>query len=85
MSAQKIRVVPREQRLRVTAKYAHETLQFGGNIFDFIQHLKDSHLTGEGTFRLNQGSEYGLEFDVRQLIPAEETEIAIDAELPSMP
>lgn len=78
MSAQRIRVVSRDQRLRVTAKYAHETLQFGGNIFDFIQHLKDSRLTGEGTFRLNQGAEYGLEFDVRKLVPASDNELDVD-------
>jgi hypothetical protein len=73
-----IKRIPRDQRLRVTAVFSHETLQFGGNIFDFIQHLKDSHLTGEGTFRLNQGAEYGLEFDVRKLVPSEDGEIAID-------
>lgn len=62
-----IKVVPRDKRLRVTAKYNHETIQFGGNIFEFIEHLKRERLTGKGTFSLNAGEEYGLEFDLRKL------------------
>lgn len=68
MSAQ-IKVVPREERrLRVSAKYNHQTIQFEGNIFEFIQSLLDQKLIGVGTFRLNRAGAYGLEFDVRKLV-----------------
>lgn len=67
MSAANIRVVPKDKRLRITAKFDHQTVQFGGNIFEFIEHLMKERLTGVGTFRLNQGAEYGLEFDTRKL------------------
>lgn len=79
MSAQ-IKVVPKAKRLHVSARYEHETLQFQGDIFSFLEHLMKERLTGVGTFRLNIGSAYGLEFDVRQLVPAEDSEIAIDRE-----
>lgn len=79
MSAQPIRVVPRDQRLRVTAKYDHQTLQFGGNIFEFIEHLQREKLTGIGTFRLNLGGVYGLEFDLRKLVVDGDGEKPLDA------
>lgn len=56
---------PVSQRLKITARYQHETVQYGGNIFEFIEQLMKDRKTGVGTFRLNQGREYGLEFDFR--------------------
>jgi hypothetical protein len=63
-----VRRIPRNQRLRITAQFQHQTLKFEGNIFDFLTYLADKRLTGMGTFRVNQGSVYGLEFDLRQLV-----------------
>lgn len=73
-----IKIVPKDQRLRITAKYQHQTLQFGGNIFEFLEHLQREKLTGVGTFRLNQGSAYGLEFDLRKLAVDAECEKPLD-------
>lgn len=67
MSA-KLKVVPRDQRLRITARYAHETVVYGGNIFEFIEQLMKEGRTGVGTFRLNQGQSYSLEFDFREKV-----------------
>lgn len=67
-----VRRIPRDQRLRITAKYEHQTLYFNGDVFEFLEHLMRERLTGEGTFRLNQGSAYGLEFDLRTLVPQEQ-------------
>lgn len=67
MSAQ-VKVIPRDERLRVTARYQHETLEFGGNIFEFIEHLMAKRLTGVGTFKLHLGGVRGLEFDLRELV-----------------
>jgi len=61
-----IKIIRRDQRLRVTAVFKHETIQYGGNIFDFIEKLMQEKRTGVGTFRLNQGKEYSLEFDFRE-------------------
>lgn len=69
-----LKVIPGGQRLRVTARYAHETVQYGGNIFEFIDQLMKEGRTGRGTFRLNQGRECGLEFDFREKVP----EIVVD-------
>lgn len=57
------------QRLKITARFQHEVIQYGGNIFDFIEQLMKDRKTGVGTFRLNQGREYGLEFDFRERVP----------------
>jgi hypothetical protein len=59
---------PVPQRLKITARYQHETVSYGGNIFEFIEQLMADRKTGVGTFRLNQGREYGLEFDFREKI-----------------
>lgn len=67
MSA-KIKIVPRDQRLRVTAKLQRETLRFEGDIFEFIRYLMDEGYTGKGTFHLNAGRvDYGMEFDLRKM------------------
>lgn len=66
MSAAQLKPVP--QRLKITARYQHETVQYGGNIFEFIEQLIQERRTGVGTFRLNQGRECGLEFDFRQKV-----------------
>lgn len=63
-----VKRIPREQRLRVTAKFRHETLRFEGNIFQFVEHLMTNRLTGKGTFTVNQGSVFGMEFDLRELV-----------------
>lgn len=68
MSAQRIRVVPRDQRLRITAKFQHETVQYAGNAFEFLERLMADGLTGIATVRLNRGKEYSLEFDLREAI-----------------
>ncbi len=66
MSAANIRIVPKDQRLRVTAKFNTQTLQFGGNVFEFIEHLMREQVTGVATVRFNLGREYGMEFDFRE-------------------
>jgi hypothetical protein len=59
-----------EKRLRLTARFEHETLQFGGNVFDFIQMIIDNGWEGKGTFSARKGSVYGLEFDMREKVDA---------------
>ena len=63
-----VRRIPRDQRLRVTAKFQHETLRYEGDIFQFVEELITKRLTGKGTFTLNQGGVVGLEFDLRHLV-----------------
>lgn len=63
-----IKRIPRDQRLRITAKYRHETLQFQGDVFQFIQYIQERRLTGKGEFTANQGAVLGLHFDLRELI-----------------
>lgn len=63
-----IKRIPRDQRLRITAKFAHETLRFEGDVFQFLEHLMANRLTGKGTFTVNQGSVFGMEFDLRQMV-----------------
>lgn len=76
------KIIPKDKRLRISARYEHETLQFQGNIFEFIQYLVDRRLVGKGTFRIRSAGEiYGLEFDARQLVSAVEDQNAIDAKL----
>jgi hypothetical protein len=65
MSAQ-IKIVPKDQRLRVTAKFKTETLQFGGNVFEFIEYLQREQVTGKATVSFNAGREYGMTFDFRE-------------------
>lgn len=71
MSAQ-IKVIPRNQRLRITAKYKHETVQYAGNAFEFLERLMADQVTGIATVRLNRGKEYSLEFDLRETIAIDE-------------
>lgn len=86
MSAQPVRVVPRVKRLRVTAKLQHETLRFEGDIFEFIHYLMREQLTGTGTFHLNRGhADYGLEFNLKDLVTRTDEQIAIDEPNSSMP
>lgn len=77
-----IKIVPKQKRLRVTAKLQHETLRFEGDIFEFIHYLMREGLSGKGTFHLNRGRvDYGLEFDLKTL----KSEIGVDAQDSSMP
>ena len=71
MSAQPrdIKIVRRDQRLRVTAQFSHQTTQYGGNVFEFLEMLMREQRTGIATVRLNRGKEYSLEFDLRETIP----------------
>ncbi len=61
-----VKIIPKDKRLRVTAIYAHKTVEYGGNVFEFIQQLIDERCTGRGTFNLREGDAYGLEFDFRE-------------------
>lgn len=63
-----VKRIPRDQRLRITAKFAHETLRFEGDVFQFVEHLMKNRLTGKGTFTVNQGNFCGLEFDLRKMV-----------------
>lgn len=66
-----IRVVPKEKRLRITAKFEHKTVRYDGNIFEFIEHLMKERVTGVATCRLNLGQVYGMEFDLRETVPTD--------------
>ncbi len=59
---------PVPQRLKVTARFQHETIHYQGNIFEFIEQLMTERRTGVGTFRLNQGTTYSMEFDFRDKV-----------------
>lgn len=61
-----IKIVPKDQRLRITAKFKTQTLQFGGNVFEFIEHLRREQVTGVARVSFNSGREYGMEFDFRE-------------------
>lgn len=62
-----------EKRLRITAVYAHETVEYHGNIFAFIEELVRERKTGIGTFSLNEGDARSLTFDCRKMVDGAET------------
>lgn len=77
-----IKIVPRETRLRVKARYNHETVEYAGNVFEFIQRLIDEQRAGIVTLRLaSDGSFYSMEFDLRDRV----VELAVDGKVRSMP
>lgn len=61
-----------DKRLCITARYEHETVEYGGNIFEFIEQLIRDRRTGMGTFVLNQGDANKLTFDCRQKVSVDE-------------
>ena len=46
-----VKIIPKDKRLRVTAIFAHRTVQYGGNIHEFIEQLIREGCTGQGTAR----------------------------------
>lgn len=66
-----VKIIPRDKRLRVTAIFAHRTVQYGGNIHEFIEQLIREGCTGHGTFSMREGDAYGLEFDFREKLSVE--------------
>lgn len=59
-------------RLSVSARYEHETVEFKGNVFDFIDHIMREQLSGVGTFTVSHGTNFfGLTFDMRSRKPVD--------------
>lgn len=80
-----VRRIPRDQRLRITAKFNHETLQFEGNIFQLIERLMREQWTGKGEFSANQGDVYGLQFDFRDRVAQDVDSISVKNVLDTAP
>ena len=60
-----VRIIRREERLRVVAQYDHSRISYEGDIFQFIEQLQRERLTGKGEFTVTDGAVYGLTFDRR--------------------
>lgn len=74
-----IKRIPRDQRLRVTAVWDHRTVEYNGDIFQFLEELVRQQWTGRGEFSANCGGIYGLKFDFREKRKEGETDIRIAA------
>lgn len=61
-----VKIIPKDKRLRVTAIYDHKTVEYGGNIFEFIEQLIRSKASGKGDFMMTVGAAYDLRFDFRE-------------------
>lgn len=66
-----VKIIPKDKRLRVTAIYEHKTVEYGGNIYEFIEQLIRERCSGRGSFDLNQGDACKLTFDFREKAPTE--------------
>lgn len=64
-----VKRIPHDQRLRITAKYDHETICYNGNVFEFLERLMAEKYTGIATVHLRTGGVMAMEFDLRREIP----------------
>lgn len=64
-----VKRIPRDQRLRVTARFEHEVICYHGDIFQFIEKLMSEKYTGFAHVKFNSGGVMAMEFDFRQEVP----------------
>lgn len=66
-----VKIIPKDKRLRVTAIYEHKTVEYGGNIHEFIEQLIRERCSGRGSFDLTEGAAYNLTFDFREKVSSQ--------------